>query len=305
MRKFEALVALAALVAGLHAAPAAAADLDDAKALYGNASYDEAIQKLNAIHNPAEANEVDQYLALCLLALGRTDDAERPLEEILAREPLYVMDQADTSPKLLDLFHQVRRRVLPAAALEAYSQGRADYDAKRFSAAVDQFKRLIEISSDPEAGDSVAPLKQLGDGFLVLSKAALAPVAPAAAAVPPPSVPAPASAAAAVPEREDPDRIYSAADAGVVPPKPINRELPTWDPTDSSLARRELRGALALVIDEHGAVVSARLPVPVTPEYDTALLEAAKQWKFHSATKDGKPVKYLTMLEVLLQPARK
>jgi TonB family protein len=303
------IAVIAALVTGLSAVPSAiaAADLGEAKVLYGNASYDEAIQELNAIHDAAEANQVDQYLALCLLALGKPGEAEHPLEEILAREPLYALDQVDTSPKLLDLFHQVRRRVLPAAALDAYSRGRADYEAKRFSAAVEQFKRLIEISNDPESGDSVGALKQLGDGFLTLSKAALTPAAPVASAVPS-SVPASIPPTASVTPRslpDDPDRIYTSADAGVVPPKPIDRQLPPWDPPDHALARREFRGALTVVINERGAVESASVPASVTPEYDRALLAAAKQWKFRAATKDDKPVKFVTTIEVLLQPAQK
>ena len=305
-RTSTAVVAVATLVSVFRAAPTAAADLVEAKALYGNASYDDAIQELNAIHNPGQANEVDQYLALCLLALGRTSDAERPLEEILARDPLYVMSQTDTSPKLLDLFHQVRRRVLPAAAFDAYTRGRADYDAKQYKAAVDDFKQLIAISKDPEAGDSVGALKQLGDGFLVLSEAALAPAPPAPAAAPA-AMPAAAADSATVPRAplDDPDRVYTAADSGVVPPKAIDRRLPPWEPTDRALAQRQFRGALAVVVDERGAVESASVPASVTPDYDRALLAAAKQWKFRSATKDGKPVKYLAMIEVLLQPAQK
>src|SRR5579862_5144651 len=112
MRTF--FVAVTALALGLSAVPSpvAAADLGEAKALYANASYDEAIQELNDIHNSSQANQVDQYLALCLLALGRTSEAEKPIEQILTREPLYVMNQVETSPKLLDLFNQVRKRVL-------------------------------------------------------------------------------------------------------------------------------------------------------------------------------------------------
>lgn len=279
-------------------APAAkAADLVEAKTLYANASYDEAIQELHAIHDADKANQVDQYLALCLIALGRTDEAEQPLEQIVTREPLYVLNESDTSPKLLDLFHQVRRRVLPKAALDAFTKGRADYEAKRYSAAVDEFKRLIDISKDPEAGDSVGALKELGDGFLTLSQSALA------ASAPPPAPAAPAPAAGATTAHDAPARVYTAADAGVVGPTVISRQLPPWQPADTPLARREYRGALTVVIDERGAVESANLAQPITPQYDRTLLAATKTWKFIAATKDGKPVKYLTTIQVLLRPA--
>jgi TonB family protein len=274
-------------------------DLAEAKALYANASYEEAIQRLNTIHNPEDANQVDQYLALCLLALGRSDEAERPLEQIVGRQPLYVPSEADTSPKLFELFRQVRRRALPAAALNVYTQGQADFEAKRFATAAEKFKQLVDIADDPDAGASLAALKQLGEGFLALSRAALAPPPPP---VQSPVVPPPASLAAVLPDGDQPDRIYTSADAGVAVPSAIGRQLPRWAPSDQSLARRSFRGTLAVVIDERGSVESATLPTPVTPVYDRELLAAAKQWKFHPATKDGKPVKYRMTIEIVLHP---
>jgi tetratricopeptide (TPR) repeat protein len=296
--------AIAALMGAPSAGPfqPAGADLAEAKALYANASYEEAIQQLNTIHNPEEANQVDHYLALCLLALGRSSEAEQRLEQIVGRQPLYVLSEAETSPKLLDLFHEVRRRALPAAALDVYTQGQADFDAKRFAAAAGHFKEVVDIADDPDAGASLATLKQLGEGFLVLSRAALTPP-PAPAPAPVPAVPAqPAASTALPPQGDQPDRIYTSADAGVALPSAIGRQLPRWAPADHALARRAFQGTLAVVIDERGAVESATLPTPVTPVYDRALLAAAKQWTFHPATKDGKPVKYRMTIEIVLRP---
>ena len=70
-----AMVVLLVTAASGGGAQAADGDLAEAKSLYANASYEEAIQRLNAIHDPEHANQVDQYLALCLLALGRSSDA--------------------------------------------------------------------------------------------------------------------------------------------------------------------------------------------------------------------------------------
>jgi tetratricopeptide (TPR) repeat protein len=273
---------------------AADAGLAEVKVLYANASYEEAIQQLNAIHSEEDAVQVDQYLALCLLALGRPDEAERSLEHIVARQPLYVLNEDDASPKFVDLFRQVRSRALPAAALAAYTQGRASFDAKQFADAAAQFKQVIAIADDRDVGASLVDLKRLGEGFLALSEATLTQA----------GVTAPAPAAATVaPESDQRDRTYSAADDGVVPPGDISTQLPRWVPPDRASAQRTIRGAIAVLIDEHGTVESVSVAEPLTPFYDHELLTSARQWKFRPATKDGKPVRYRKMIEVVLRPA--
>jgi TonB family protein len=70
-------------------------------------------------------------------------------------------------------------------------------------------------------------------------------------------------------------------------------------------AAQEYRGALRLLIDRSGAVVSATMPAGTNPEYDSALLRAAREWKFQPAQKQGKPVQYLKVIEIRLQPTKR
>src|SRR5262249_22603931 len=72
---------------------AAAQDtLTRAKELYVTASYEEALDVLNRLQRTtpsAESNEIAAYQVFCLLALGRTDDAQKAIAGLVAADPLY------------------------------------------------------------------------------------------------------------------------------------------------------------------------------------------------------------------------
>ena len=151
-------------------ADAAASDLAAAKALYASASYEEALSRLSTVRGPEELDQIEEYRALCLLALGRATDAEHALERLVARKPLY-MSSEDVSPRLLGMLHGVRKRLLPAAARGVYAKAKVDFEEKNYTSAVDGFTELLAIVSDPDAADarpSLSDLKQLGEGFLKL-----------------------------------------------------------------------------------------------------------------------------------------
>src|SRR5262249_20305815 len=143
----------------------------------------------NEIKDADVANQVDQYRALCLLALGRDREAQASLERIVVRAPQYVVKADEASPKLVTPFQQVRERTLPAAAKNLYAKARANYDGKRFGEARAQFEEMLAIVREAGAVDASSPLadlKQLGEGFLKLVSAELTPAVPVA---PPPAAP--------------------------------------------------------------------------------------------------------------------
>ena len=281
--------------------------LTEAKALYASASYEEALTRLSRAE-AANPDEVDQYRALCYLALGRTDDAERSLEQIVSRAPLYALNESEVSPRLVAMFHDVRKRLLPTTARELYSTAKTSFDAKQFALASAQLKQLLQILSDGAlAGQasSMADLKMLAEGFLRLSEAE---VAAAAKPLPPPPPPpaSPPAAAGGPPAAADSApvfRIYSAADRDIVPPLELERKLPAWVPPNPVAQRTLFRGVVEVIIDEKGAVESAVLREPVSRYYDTALLESTKTWKFRPANRGGLPVRYRMLFEIVLRPA--
>jgi len=270
-------------------------ELGNAKELYAQASYEDALAQLNRITDADVANQVDQYRALCLLALGREREARASLERIVVRAPLYVVKADDASPKLVTMFQQVRELTLPAAAKDLYAKARASYDAKRFAEARPLFEEMMAVLKETasDSNPSIADLKQLGEGFLKLTYAELTPAQPAQPV--PVAAPAPVRSAPVVP------KVFTSGDADVVPPVELTREMPGWNPP-ASFDRSTFTGTLQIDIDERGTVERATLLESVTPAYDNRLLAAAKNWKFQPATKDGMPVKYRKAITIALRP---
>jgi TonB family protein len=59
---------------------------------------------------------------------------------------------------------------------------------------------------------------------------------------------------------------------------------------------------MRLVIDKSGAVESATMATGTRPAYDQLLVRAAREWKFEPAQKQGRPVRYLKIIEIHLAP---
>jgi len=267
--------------------------LGSAKELYAQASYEDALVQLNSISDADVANQVDQYKALCLLALGRDREAQASLERLVVRAPLYSVKADDAPPKLVTMFQQVRARALPTAAKDLYAKAKASFDGKHFTDAQAQFEEMLAIVKEAASDDPkspVADLKQLGEGFLRLAKAEMT---AATAAAPPPVAPRPPAPKVPI--------VYSSDDAGVVPPVDVVRDLPNWNPP-STFEKRKFTGLLQIEIDENGRVERAAVLEAIMPAYDSRLIAAAKTWKFRPATKDGVPVKYRKTISIVLHP---
>jgi len=303
---------LLVLSAGLDARPqgqsravdATLVDLAAVRELYASASYEEALSRLSAAENLADVDLAEQYRSLCLLALGRTSEAEQALERILLRKPFYTIAVSEVSPRLVAMFRDVRRRVLPDAARSFYSKGKASFEEKNFADASTSLKQLLAILEDEEmAGQeaSFADLKLLGEGFLRLSEAELA-----AAAKANPAGPGAGNAASG-------PRLYSGDDLDVRAPSVIRQELPTWNAPRQMIPGTEYRGVLEVVVDAAGSVESAAIRQPLTGpaasdvlvqelrKYEVELVEATKGWRFRPATLDGQPVRYRRLVGVLLR----
>ena len=86
------------------------------KALYDSASFDEALvvlDRLGGAQPESDVEEVQRYRALCLLALNRTSDAQRAIEIVFSRDPLFRLSDGDAPPRMRTAFNDVRRRLMP------------------------------------------------------------------------------------------------------------------------------------------------------------------------------------------------
>jgi TonB family protein len=286
------------LLAGQGTVPASSTDdLRAAKTLYASGSYEEALTKLSGAHADVAADEADQYRALCQLALGRPDEARSSIEELVKRRPLFKMSEADVSPRLITIFHEVRKQQLPAIARDLYAKGKANYEQKRYLEAMPQLKTVLAIFPDPDMADqasSLSDLKAVAEGFLMLSEAALATAAKAEAEA--------AEAARIAAKPPPPPSIASEADRDVRGPVEVTRPLPTWNPPNMVAASQRYEGVLRIVIDKDGRVESASILKSVNETYDPLLLAAARQWQYRPATKNGEAVKYQKLINITLSP---
>jgi TonB family protein len=276
----------------LSAAPVAGQDpLSAAKDLYASARYDEALTVLNTLKNgdappAADLRSVEQYRSFCLIALGRSAEAEAAIAAVIASDPLYQPDASEVSPRVRTVFREVRQRLLPEIAANAYATAKATFDRKEYAAAADQFRQVLAILSDAEVAAEQADLRTLASGFLDLAVAAMAPPTP-------PAEPPPTRLAPAVPA---PPRVYTADDKDVRGPSVIRQKMPALPAALTKDANS--RGILEIIIDEQGRVESAAIRMSVHRIYDTMILNAAKDWRYKPATVAGRGVKYRKLIQV-------
>lgn len=287
--------------------------LSAAKDLYASAAYEDALVALTRVKEtaPELAQEADEYRAFSLFALGRTSEAEAVVESVVRKDPFAVPDSRDASPRINEMFGQVRKRLLPDMIRDEYKSARATLDKGQIPAAVpslNKVKRMLDQAKSLGVMDqTLNDLDVLVGGFLDLAKStaelasAEAAAAKAAAPTPAPAAVPPPAAAAALPTRADGGakgpRIYSAADKDVVAPVVIRQSTPTI-PYSVARTMSGQSGVLEIVINEKGDVEGAIMREPVNNVFDTAVLMAAKTWKYRPAMKEGQAVKYMKRVGV-------
>jgi hypothetical protein len=285
--------AFAALIlTGLLGAPAAAQQnpLATARELYASARYDEALLVLNGMRPAANGGSgdlkaIEQYRSLCLLALGRGEEAEAAIAAVVAADPLYQPSESEASPRVRAAFSDVRQRQLPEIARTRYAHAKASYDRKDYAAAAGQFRDVLRLIDDPDMGGRLSDLRTVAAGFLDLSVAAAAPPPAPKTDPPPPATPVYSTG-----------HIFSADDPQVVPPVPTRQEVPRVPSAITSQTRE--KGLLEVIIDEQGRVIGLDLRVRLHPVFDTQLLNAARNWRYRPASLNGKPVRYRKLVQI-------
>lgn len=180
-------------------------DLAAAKTLYVNASYEEALGMLDrqaaAGVTGARAAELHHYRALCLIALGRTEEADQAIALSVAADPFSVPDTSELSPRVASAFAEARARLIPDVARASLAEGRTLMQKGDAAAANKWFEAVTKMLSEPGlAGRAdLTDLTLAATAFTELTRAqmaASAAAAKAAAAPAPPSAPAVSPAAA-------------------------------------------------------------------------------------------------------------
>jgi hypothetical protein len=297
----------------------AGSPLDRARSLYDSASFDEALVILDRVSGAqpeTDVEEVQRYRALCLLALNRTADAQRAIEIVFSRDPMFRLADGDAPPRMRAAFNDVRRRLLPKVTEQLYASAKTTFDRKEYALAVTQFSDLLTFLEDADARalPSLTEFRILATGFRDLSQGSLVTSEPAPTpALAPTAEPAPAPAANLVQVQPQTGPEVAALNpavsnisvdpaAGVVePPVVIRQQMPLWLGMRDFLPRGS-RGSLRVIIDERGNVEDARINSSIHVVYDALLLSAARTWKYEPARLNGKPVRYMKLIEVVLTP---
>ena len=284
----------------------AQAPLDVARDLYASADYEKALGLLDDLiaRNDAgqKRQEAELYRALCFLALGKREDADRAVETIVQRDPLYRAPE-DIAPRMRTAFGDAKKRLLPAIVQQHYNSAKAAFDAKDFGAAGDGFQRVLDALNDPDmkhaaAQSPLADLKTLASGFRDLSVQAIPPPPPVAAilAVPPPVQQVQAQSQVVVATK-----IYNGTEPGIIPPVAIVQQFPKFP---GRVPSGGIAGAVEIVIDQQGSVESASMQSPLLSGYDEIVVNAARNWRYQPAKVNGQPVKFRKSIRITVVPDR-
>ena len=287
---FVPLVGLLLVAAPVHAQDRIAAARD----LYASAQYDEALEVLGRLSAEApntDRQSIDLYRTLCLFAIGRRDEADRTIEAIIVRDPLFRPGD-DVSPRTQSAFSDARKRLLPAIVQRQYAEAKGAFDRKEYEVAATSFERVLAALDDRDIGPvaqqpPLSDLRTLAVGFHDLSLKAIPPPPP-----PPPPAPTPAPV-------NLPPRIYNGNEAGVRLPVATTQDLPKYP---GPVPVSGFRGVVEVVISETGTVESATVIQSAGSAYDKLLVAATNRWHFVPATADGAPVKFRKRIQVNIAP---
>jgi len=273
------------------------ARVTNAQGLYAQASYEQALALLDrldpkASQSLAEGQTIRRYRALCLIALGRSGDAERAVEDMVRADPAAAADE-ELPPRLQQLVQEVRGRVVREVVRHDYEHARDLYGREQFAAAAEEFARVIALLDDRTLAltrdPAFADIRLLADGFVRLSKAA--PTAPSTASAPQPAAPQPV-----VKEEPTPP-----ADPAFVAPLPIVQDVPPFPRSAGAGFMARSEGDLDVDVAADGRVTGARIVSSIHPVYDLILSAAAKNWKYQPARRFGEPVPYTKRVHVVVQ----
>ena len=302
------------------AAPALAEDrLADALRLYDDASYPRALEVLDQLSIEQPSPRVHQFRALCLIALGRPDAAERAMADIVAADPFFALEPEAASPRVAAQFAAVRRRLLPPLIRRGFADATALYREGATERARHRFDDVLRLLDDPvlQSDQSLADLALVASAFVELTKAQAPPpplavisrptvlaTAPPVIAAPRDPEPAPPAAPSSVvvASAPGPMRVAASAPAAFEPAVAVVRPLPKWTPPDVRAASRTFAGSIALEVDARGRVIAAASKRTIHPAYDPVVLAAARQWVFQPARENGRPVKSEITVEIELLP---
>ena len=244
--------------------------LAKAKALYNAAAYEEALTLLA----PVKAPEAQQYKALCMLALGRSQDAIGAVESLVSALPTFEPSADEVPPRFVTLVSEAKRRLLPSIARRAFAEAREQFRNGAREDSLPKFELVLTLASNPafkEASDA-EDLRTLASGFIELARAS-APARPE----PPKAV-----------EQRVVEKAAPGPPPEVTQPVAIRQQIPAvpTDVTGSSGPAVTVR----VEIGTDGKVRAATIQQSAHPVYDRLLIQATRDWLYTPASLNGRAI---------------
>jgi hypothetical protein len=208
--------------------------------------------------------------ASALIAAGRVDEAEIVFDSILFKNPSYRLDSMISNSDSAAVFRRSKRLIVPAIAREHYDWAIDALQAGDVYRANSEADLAAALIADSELDTSANELRHLISDLATRARAAT--------------------------ELEE-RKIYSNANADVVPPRPIGRQLPADPPAGIG---NELTGRLEILVDQSGRVESVKLHTPRNSYHDRMIVSAAKAWHYAPATRNGRPVRFNIVMSINL-----
>ena len=272
--------------------------LTKAKALYDAANYEDALTLLAPVHDP----EAQQYRALCMLALGRSQDASREVDSLIASAPTFEPSAEDVSPRFVAMVADAKKRLLPGIARKTFNEARDQFKSGDRAGAAKKFDLVVTITATDGFKDTseAEDLRTLASGFIELAdaspkarpeqKAPMPAVEPARIAEatpapsPTPATPtAPPSSTAALPSPGTPP-----SSADVSQPVVVRQIIPAIPSGISGMGSPT--ASVRVEIGTDGHVIKASMQQSAHPLYDRLVLQAAREWLYTPAMLNGRPV---------------
>ena len=292
------LVLSAIVIATLLASPAAGQDvLERVRALYASAAYEDALSAISTVPDSNIKSDLEVYRVSCLVALGRTVEAQKAVDALVTVRPTYRPDPSEASPRIQELFKTSRRQLLPGIARRLYADAKGAMERKERDAAIQGFSEVLRLLEDDDApqADLVSELRLLASGFLELSRAL-----PGAAPAPAPA-PAPSVSSNVRPPVDSTSAPRATSILPDMPPQVISQTLPAWQPVQTGAKSFEFHGAVKVSISAEGKVESVVITDPVEYSYDKLLLKAAQTWLYRPAMRNGVAVPSEKTVEITLK----
>ena len=185
--------------------------------------------------------------AAALMMKGQSQEASIAFDSLVMNNPLYEPNRSELTPEAYAAFQASRRVLLPTITTRDFDRAKSLLEAGDFDRALAAGKHvaavldLIESESDVPA-NLRGQVRQLVDAATEAMLAA-------------------------------DDVIYTRADPGVVPPRPLSRQFPVTNPVGIPSNRV---GVLEMVIGRQGEVEIVKLHTPLNRYHERMIVSAAK-----------------------------